>query len=144
VVGRSRSCSWPAVPVPVHTWQAVRLVGADSPRGASRPSVLRFRRMFLSAFVSIPFSYCVRLQGVWRTVRVVSTDGPRGVLVSRTVRGVSTDRPIFGCVVLDARVPFMDSLPQTHGRSTEATQMVGPELADGPPRLCRSLKSFAS
>jgi hypothetical protein len=46
VVGSSRFCSRPAAPTSVRTWRTVRLVGADSPCGASRPRVLRFVACF--------------------------------------------------------------------------------------------------
>jgi hypothetical protein len=58
VVGCSRVCSRVAVPAPVRTWRKVRLVSADSPRGASWPRVLRVRRVFLSVFISICLANC--------------------------------------------------------------------------------------
>jgi hypothetical protein len=114
VVGCSRSCSRPAVPVSVRTWRTVRLVGADSPRGAGWLGVLRVLRDFLRVFRSIHFVggfllHEVRGRSVLecRTVRG-GTDGPRG----------QHERSIIEGVVLEVRERFLDSPPQ---------------LADGPP-----------
>jgi hypothetical protein len=70
VVGSSRSCSRPAVPASVCTWRTVRLVGTDSPRGASWLGVLRVHHVFLSVFVSIRLARCFWPVVVWRIVRL--------------------------------------------------------------------------
>jgi hypothetical protein len=60
-------------------------------RGVGWLGVLRVRRLFLRAFLSIHFPSRLQLQGVWRTIRLGSTDNPRGRFWLRTVRGASTD-----------------------------------------------------
>jgi hypothetical protein len=96
-----------------------RVVGADCPRGAFGPGVLRVLCVFLSAFVSIRLSSGFWWEGVWRTVRPDVTDCPRGTNCSRTVRGRGTDRPrvevLVGssCSCLTYRPPWVADRP--HG-----------------------------
>jgi hypothetical protein len=84
---------WAVVLAPVRTWRVVRLVNADSLRGASWPRVFRVRRMFLSVFVSIRLASCFWPVGVWRTVRATpvahgpSEDRARTVHYSRSATG---------------------------------------------------------
>jgi hypothetical protein len=74
------------------TWRTIREEGADSPRGAFGPGVLRVLRLFLSAFVSIRLASGFWWKEVWWTVRPDIADSPRGTSCSRTVRGRGTDR----------------------------------------------------
>jgi hypothetical protein len=120
VVGSSRFCSRPAVPASVRTWRTVRLVGADSPRGASWPRVLRVHRVFLSVFISIRLASCFWPGEVWRTVRAApvargpSDNRVRTVCYSRCATGGSTF--FFGLFVRDPRTvcPYHVDRPPGH------------------------------
>jgi hypothetical protein len=144
VVGSSRSCSRPAVPVSVCTRRTVRLVGADSLRGASWPGVLCVHRVFLSVFVSIRLASCFWLGRVWRTIRLDAADCPRGTSCSRTVRVQGTDRPQFEvcfwwfcCELRTVRSRVADRPLGVHGPSAPASRTVRLEFR-------RTAKSFAS
>jgi hypothetical protein len=136
VVWSLRSCSWPAVPASVRTWWTVRLVDADSPRGASCPGVLHVHRVFLSAFISIGLVSCFWSGGVWRTVHLGVVDRPCSPSCSRTVRGPGVDRPLFKvrfwrfcCVFRTIHSRVVDRSPQSRGPSTWAfTELLSPLL----------------
>jgi hypothetical protein len=147
VVWSSRSCSWHDVPASIRTWWTVRLVGADSPRGASWPGVLRVRRVFLSAFILIGLASCFWPEGVWRTARLGVADRPRGTSCSRTVRGPGVDRPLFEvrfwrfcCVFQTVRSRVADSPPGARGPSA----LVSRTVFLGFRRVAKSFASLVS
>jgi hypothetical protein len=105
VVGSSRSCSRPAILASVHTWRTVRLVGADSPRGAGWLGVLRVLREFLRVFRPIHFVGGFLLHEA----------RGRSVLECRTVRSEANGprahrgRSVIEGAVLEVRGRFLDS-----------------------------------
>jgi hypothetical protein len=131
VVGSSRSCSRPAVPTSVRTWRTVRLVGTDSPRGASQPGVLLVRRVFLSAFILIHLVVCfgcTRFGGQsarrGRTVREERPDSPSSADGPRVEGGRS---------VIEGAVWWFGSCFRTVRRSP---RIVRQGHTDGPLGAC--------
>jgi hypothetical protein len=79
----------------LRAWRTVHGHRADCPRGTIQQVVLRVRRVFLSAFVSIRLASCSWLEVVSRTVRLDVADRPRGTSCSRTVQGQGVDHMFF-------------------------------------------------
>jgi hypothetical protein len=99
----------------LHTWQIVRGLSADRPRGGSQPTVRRVLHEFLSVFHSICSVLRFWLEGVGQTVYTEWPDCPRGTDCLRCLPGPFE----FPRRILEVRGAFSDCLSYTHGLSAQ-------------------------